>query len=35
MERSLEMCGAKGIKSEFTSRSWQGGGETKVRMRWN
>ena len=35
MERSLEMCGAKGISSEFTARSWQGAAETKVRMSWS
>jgi len=34
LERSLEMCGAKEIKSEVLAASWQGAPETKVKMTW-
>lgn len=34
LERSLEMCGAKDIKSELLAATWQGAPETQVKFSW-
>lgn len=34
MERSLEMCGGKNIKSELVSATWQGAPETRIKFSW-
>ena len=34
LERSLEMCGAKNIKSELVSATWQGAPETRIKFSW-
>ena len=34
LERSLEMCGAKDVKSELISATWQGAPETQVKFVW-
>ena len=34
IERSLELCGARDIQSSFTSMSWQGDPDTRIRMAW-
>ncbi len=34
LERSLELCGVKGVKVESLEKSWEGGEETKVRISW-
>jgi len=34
LERTLELCGAKEIKSEIVSKSWEGAKETSLRLKW-
>jgi hypothetical protein len=34
LERTLELCGAKNIKMEVVSKSWEGAKETAVRFKW-
>lgn len=34
LERTLELCGAKNIKSEIVSKSWEGAKETAIRLKW-
>lgn len=35
VEKSLEMSGAKEVKSEFVSKSWQGDPETSIKLSWS
>ncbi|MFC1884092.1 hypothetical protein ACFL2O_04915 [Thermodesulfobacteriota bacterium] len=35
MERSLELSGAKGLKSEFIDKSWNGASQTRVKFSWD
>jgi hypothetical protein len=35
IERGLELCGAKNIKCEFTSKGWEGQPFTAMRFTWN
>jgi len=34
IERSLELCGAKDIKTELVSKSWEGAPVTSVKLTW-
>ena len=34
LERTLELCGAKNIKAELLSKSWEGAKETAIRLKW-
>jgi hypothetical protein len=34
MERGLELCGAKDVKSEFATKSWEGEPATSIRFTW-
>jgi len=34
LERGMELCGAKNIKLEFISKSWEGNPETTLRISW-
>jgi hypothetical protein len=34
IERGLELCGAKNVKSEFVSKSWEGQPFTSIRFTW-
>jgi hypothetical protein len=34
LERSLELCGAKNIKTEALTKSWAGAPETKFKISW-
>jgi hypothetical protein len=35
IEHGLELCGAKNIKSEFLTKSWEGHSSTSMRFTWN
>lgn len=35
IERSLELSGARDIKSEFVSKSWEGAEDTRLNLEWN
>jgi len=35
MERFLELCVDKSVKSEFVSKSWRGDSDTKIKLRWD
>jgi hypothetical protein len=34
VEHSLELCGAKNLKSTILTKSWEGGANTSVRLTW-
>ncbi len=34
LERGLELCGAKNVKSEFVTKSWEGQPATSIRFSW-
>ena len=34
IERGLELCGAKNVKSEFVTKSWEGQPFTSIRFTW-
>jgi hypothetical protein len=34
VERFLELCGARDLKSQFLTKSWEGAKETKIQVLW-
>ena len=34
LERSVEMCGASDVRSDFSMRSWEGAPETRISLFW-
>lgn len=34
LERSVELCGARDLKSDFSMKSWDGAPETRLAMAW-
>lgn len=34
LEKTLELCGAKNLKTELVSQSWAGAKETAIRFKW-
>ena len=35
LERGMELCGAKNIKSEFSTKSWEGHPATSWQLTWS
>ena len=35
IERSIELCGAREVKSDFVAKSWEGAPDTRLQLSWS